>query len=175
LPKYRRFILVSAMAAILFMIIGVSVAHATQTETVQVAAGYVQSLIFNLDDGDKFSGSLSVSGGSGNDVDFSVTNPQGNTIVNLGRVSQGTTFEFTAQGSGAYTLKFGNDFSIFSSKTVTLSYDVQEEIIPSVTTDSLMWIILIVAVIVVLALIGFGIYASLRRSRNKPPNPPPPP
>lgn len=159
------------MAAILFMIIGVSVAYATQTETVQVDAGYVKTLVFNLDDGDKFSGSLSISGGSGNDIDFSVTNPQGNTIVNLGRVSQGTTFQFTAQGSGAYTLKFDNGFSIFSSKTVSLSYDVQGEVIPGLTTDSLMWIILIVVVIVVLALI---IYALTRRSRNKPPNPPPP-
>lgn len=71
------------------------------------------------------------------------------------------------------SLKFGKGFSILSSRTVSLSYDVQGKIILGLTTDSLIWIILIVVVICVLALIGFGIYAALRRSRNKPPNSPP--
>jgi hypothetical protein len=171
LSNCRRFFLVSVIVAFLFVVVGFSVVYAAQTETVQVDAGYAESLVFNLDGGDRFSGSLSISGGGGSDIDFLVTNPQGITIVNLGRVSQGATFEFTAEDSGAYTLRFDNGFSVFSSKTVSLSYDVQVGAGLGFAADSLMWIILIAVVVVVLALI---IYALIRR-RNKPSNPPSPP
>lgn len=59
---------------------------------------------------DKFTSSLSISSGTSNDIDLWITDPLGNTIVNLGRISQGTTFEFTAQKSGVYTFHFDNSF-----------------------------------------------------------------
>ena len=171
----RKPLLVSAMVTVLCIAILTSIVYATQTESTTVNAGEQKILTFNLSEGDKFSGSLSISGGSGNDVNFWVTDPNGNTIINSGRVSQGRTFDFTAEKNGAYALHFDNSFSIFSSKFVSLSYDVEREIIPSLTTDSLIWIILVVVIIGVLALIGLGIYVAIRRNRNKPPNPPPPP
>jgi hypothetical protein len=80
-------------------------------------------LSFNLDTGHKFSGSLSISGGA-DDIDFWVTNPVGAAILNLGRISHGASFEFTANNDGAYTLHFGNAWYWWSGKIVTLSYDI---------------------------------------------------
>jgi len=116
--------LVLGMATVLLLTVIISCANATEVETVTVEPLTKRMLIFDLDKEYKFSGSLSISGGTNNDIDFWVTNPSGNTIVNLGRISQGTTFEITAQESGAYTFHFDNTFSLFSSKTVTLSYDI---------------------------------------------------
>ena len=174
MSNHKKPLLVSAMVAVLCMTIMSSIVYATQTESTTVNAGEQKILTFNLSEGDKFSGALSISGGSGNDVDFWVTDPNGNTIVNSGRVSSGRTFDFTCTKNGAYALHFDNSFSIFSSKFVSLSYDVERQIIPSLTTNSVIWIVLVVVIIGVLALIGLGIYLSLRRNRNKPPNPPPP-
>ncbi len=54
-------------------------------------------LVYNLNNGDKFTRSFSISGGGGDDIVFWVIDPQGTTVLNLGGVSQGTTLEFTAR------------------------------------------------------------------------------
>ena len=109
---------------LLFILFGFLTVNASQVQSIQVSPGYEQTLTYNLSSGQTFSGSISISGGSGNDVNFWVTNPQGASILNYGKVSGGTSFEFTAQSSGAYTLHFDNSFSIISSKSVYLTYDV---------------------------------------------------
>lgn len=167
----KKSLSVFAMVSVLCMII--TVVCASHVETMTVSPSSSQLFWINLDDTDKVTGSFSISGGSGNDINFWITNPQGGKILDFGRVSQGTSFEFTAQVSGAYTLHFDNGFSLFSSKVVTLSYDAYRfGTTPTNPIGAFIWVILIVVVIGVLALIGLGIYVSLRRSRNKPPNPP---
>lgn len=161
MSDYKKPVLAFALIAVLCIVLMVSVAYATETVSKTIEAGYTGSLIFNLDDGDKFSGSLSISGGSGNDINFWVTDPSGNTIVNSGRVSQGTSFEFTAQRNGAYTLHLDNGFSVFSSKIVSLSYDVESPILPN-PSNSLVWVVA-GAIIIGLGLIGLAVYLSLRR------------
>lgn len=126
--RNRKLIQVELMTTVLLFIYIISCVNATQVETMQVSPLTKKMLIVNLDEGEKFSGSLTISGGANNDIDFWITNPNGNTILNLGRVSQGTTFEFTAQESGAYTFHFDNGFSLFSTKTVILSYDVSRNL-----------------------------------------------
>lgn len=74
------------------------------------------------------SGSISVSGGSGNDINLYVTNPNGNTILSYDRATQ-TSFSFTASTTGSYTMHFDNSFSWFSSKSVTLNYTIAEAIL----------------------------------------------
>lgn len=87
----------------------------------------------NLGQSDQFSGSMSISGGSGNDINFWVTDPAGSVVVNQGRVSQGTSFAFTASMSGGYTLHFDNSFSLFSGKLVTLTYDITLSVVTNLT------------------------------------------
>jgi len=138
----------------LFLTIPILCVSAIKVETLQIDPLTGRMLIFNLSEGDKFSGSLSISGGANNDIDFWITDPNGNTIVNLGRISQGTTFEFTAQKSGAYTFHFDNGFSLFSSKTVSLSYDIQfaSPINPFLLTTIGLIIVVVVLIILVVLL-----------------------
>jgi len=126
---------------------------ATQVEVLTVDPLTTKTLTFNLSEGDIFSGSLAISGGANNDINFWITDPQGNTILNLGRISQGTSFEFTAKNSGAYTLHFDNSFSIFSAKQVSLSYDIKHSFINNFILLIILGIISICVIIAVLMLI----------------------
>jgi len=109
---------------LLLAVVQVVPANAATVQQCTANAGSACTLTFNLNNGEKVSGSISISGGSANDINFYVTNPAGAQIYNAGRVTGGTTFSFTADSSGAYTLHFDNGFSLLSSKQVTVSYDV---------------------------------------------------
>ena len=67
-----------AVLAIMFLILPIVLVNASQVETAQVSPFSSQTWVINLNSGDSFSGSLSISGGSGNDIDFSVTDPPRN-------------------------------------------------------------------------------------------------
>lgn len=167
----NRFLLTLGITAILLSVVAFSV-KASSVETVQVGALSEQMLIFNLKTGQKFTGSLAVSGGSGNDIDFWVTDPQGTTILNLGRVSQGKSFDFTAQTSGAFTFHFSNSFSLLSSKTINLTYDIG---LPSVFGIDFGTLLIIIAVVVILLFVIVALAVALnRRKRTSKTNPPPP-
>jgi hypothetical protein len=118
---------VSTLLLTLLLFFAFALASPVNASTVQqcnVSAGSQCTLTFNLNNGDSVSGSISVTGGSGNDINFYITNPTGGQIYNAGRVSGGTSFSFTADSSGAYILHFDNSFSLLSSKQITVSYDV---------------------------------------------------
>jgi emp24/gp25L/p24 family/GOLD len=105
-------------------------AHAATVQQCSAPASSQCTLTFNLNNGDKVSGSISITGGSSNDVNFYVTNPSGAKIYDAGRVTDGTSFTFSADSSGAYILHFDNSFSLLSGKQVTVSYDVSSGGIP---------------------------------------------
>jgi hypothetical protein len=156
---------------ILLSVVAFSV-KASSVETVQVGALSEEMVTFNLSGGQKFTGSLSISGG-GNDIDFWVTDPQGTRILDSGRVTQGKTFEFTAQASGAYTLHFGNTFSWFTGKTVYLTYDVG---LPTVSGIDVGLLLTIIGVVLILLLVIVGLAISVhRRGKTAKTNQPPPP
>jgi hypothetical protein len=95
------------------------------SQSVTVSAGQQQLFqLTNVNSGYKITGSFQVTGGSGNDIKFWITDPEGNTILNLGTVSKGTSFDFTASKSGIYILHFDNSFSLISSKVVSLTYNL---------------------------------------------------
>ncbi len=160
--------------AILFLSLPLVLVGASQVETAQVEALSSSGWVINLDSGDSFSGSLSISGGSGNDIDFSITDPQGTTIVGLGRVSQGRTFDFTADQSGAYTFHLDNTFSVFSSKTVSMSYDVTHPFLGG-TSGNLLVPILVVVIVIVIVVVILGIVLTRKRGAHQTYPPPPPP
>ena len=109
---------------LLFVSVQSDVVYAATVQNCDAPAGSQCTLTFNLNNGDSVSGSVSVAGGSGNDINFYITNPSGAQIYNAGRITGGTSFSFTADSSGAYILHFDNSFSLFSDKQVTVSYDV---------------------------------------------------
>ena len=148
--KYHIF---GVIALAIALLASITLTNAANVETINVNPMGMTSFTINLDVGQNFSGSMSILGGSNNDINFYVRNPVGNTIIDLGRVSQGDTFEFTAEMNGAYILYFENNLSTFSSKTVTLTYDLSLPLIFGVDP-----LILIFLVFILLIIIGVAVY-----------------
>ena len=145
----------------------VNVVNATEVETVEVGPRAQSSIGFNLDSGDRFSALLNLTGGSGDDINLWVTDPEANIIVDLGRVSKEGSIEFIADQDGTYILFFDNTFSSSSGKTVTLTYEVSQ---PFWDLDSynlfLVFFAIALSVLVVLVLF-FLSYWKHRRSWKK--------
>jgi emp24/gp25L/p24 family/GOLD len=93
------------------------------SETFTVPVSQETDRIINLNAGDTVQGSLEVSGGSGNDINFIVTDNHNNIILEYNHTSV-LNFSFMAQKGGSYTLHFINSFSLDSAKSVTLDYNV---------------------------------------------------
>lgn len=126
--------------------------------TVEIPAGTSRIIPLSLNQWDKVTGSLSVTGGFGNDIDFWIENPSEEVMLDFGRVSQSASFEFSASQTGIYELHLSNTFSIFSSKTVTLIYDI----IRTLFTPMIMNLIYIV-IIVIAIVIGIMIYRHYKK------------
>jgi hypothetical protein len=146
-------------------------ARAANVHTVHVDALSWATVTYNLSNGQRFSGSLSITGG-GNDIDFWVTDPEGTTILGLGRVAQGRSFEFTAQKNGAYILHFDNSFSWFTAKTVTLTYEIGSPAVFGLDPFALI-IILAVAVLIIIGAVGYNQQRKRRTTQTPPPEPQP--
>jgi hypothetical protein len=128
-----------------------AVALCVQTFTVPSLSQTTQ--ILSLNAGDAVEGSITVSGGLTNDINFNVTDPNGNTIISYSRVTQ-TPFIFQAQTTGTYTLIFDNSFSLLTSRSVTLDYLVKPATL-GIPLDMLPQTIgAIVAVIVVIVVVA---------------------
>jgi hypothetical protein len=100
-----------------------------------------------LHSGDAVVGSIDVIGGSGNDINFYVTDPNGNTVLNYYRTSH-SSFSFSASITGTYFLRFDNSFSLISSKSVSLDYTVKASIF-GIPQDTFYIIVIILAIAVV--------------------------
>ena len=135
----------------------IGVANA-ETFTVSPFQEVTRSLGLNARD--KVTGIISVRGGGGNDVDFYVTDPNGNTILRRNRVTH-TSFSFTASTTGTYTLHFDNSFSWFSSKTVTLNYSIGKPM--SLVPWSFLFFLIVAIIIVVVVAIVAVVYAVTKR------------
>ena len=63
-------------------------------------------------------GFVYIKGGSGNDINFRIIDQQGKIILDLGRISNGTSFHYQTDKTGNFTIILDNEFSVFSSKEV---------------------------------------------------------
>jgi hypothetical protein len=140
------------LVSILIIVVLLSMPLITKGEgvkTVQIGPLQTSYLVYNLNIGDRFSGSLSITGGSGNDIDFSVTDPLGTTVLDLGRVSNGREFNFEAERNGAFRLVFDNSFSLISQKTVTLSYSISPPLIFGFEFPQFVLIVVVIIIVLV--------------------------
>jgi hypothetical protein len=124
--KIIHILVISVIAGI--MMIPSTPVFSEDVKTIVVPAGYTQTLTFNLNKDAKFTGSVSVSGGN-NDINFWVANPTGDHIIPKQGVHVGKSFQFEAESNGGYTLNFDNSFSLVTSKTVTLTYKIENPIL----------------------------------------------
>lgn len=136
-----------------------SVVSAAEIETITIEGFSEETITYNLNDGQQFSGSLSVSGGLADNIIFSVKAPNGTKIVNLGSVSEGTEFEFTANQDGAYTLVFTNAGLV--SRTVNLTYDIK-----TLTIAGLDGTQVLIASFLVILVIVIGIIVIFKKGKS---------
>jgi len=110
---------------VLFTIVAIVLAESFE-QTVSIPAGATRSIALQLSWGDTVKGAISVSGGILHPgVEVRVTDPSGNTILDLGTVTDQTSFEFSGGFiRGAHKLSFINP-SWVSQKTVTLTYEIE--------------------------------------------------
>ena len=108
---------------------------AYSTKTITVSAGNKYTLYTDLNTGDKFQVIVSVAGGTNNDVDLTITDPQGKTLVS-GRVNQQYSTEINADVTGRYNFEFDNSFSVVSDKQVEFSYQTVSQSQNSDTSSS---------------------------------------
>jgi hypothetical protein len=147
--------------AVLFCALIVS---AFASETFAVPALQQTTRTVNLSAGTSISGTISVTGGTGKDINFNVTDPNGNIMVSDYCVTD-TCFNFFASTDGAYTMIFDNTFSSNASKTVTLDYSAQPVLL-GVPESSLSTIGTFIVIVVIAALV----VALLWHSRKNKPN-----
>ncbi|MDH5437771.1 MAG: emp24/gp25L/p24 family protein [Candidatus Bathyarchaeota archaeon] len=132
-------------------------ANAT-TENLTVAPESEVTKSLNLQNDDRVAIGFTVVGQTINALNFSVTDPNGDTIIQYDTVGQ-KSFSLHATTAGVYTLHFDNSQSL-EEKMVTLNYDVQHYIMGIPQT---LFYVLVIAVISVIGvaffvLLGKGSY-----------------
>lgn len=93
----------------------------TQQQSFTVAPNQAKTIFVSVNVGDRLTGSFTIEGGSGNDVNFSIKDPSGNTVSSGGRVSGSWQFDFVCASTGSYQILFDNGFSFFSNKAINLT------------------------------------------------------
>jgi hypothetical protein len=128
---------------------------ACTSQTFTVPGLQTTTTTLNLNKGNVVSGNVNVSGGVGNDINFYISDPNGNNVVNLSHVTQ-SSYSFTAQSTGTYTVHFDNTIGLLQ-KSVTFTYNTTPSVLglPQDTFIEILSIIIVaiaVAAVIVLVL-----------------------
>jgi predicted RNA-binding Zn-ribbon protein involved in translation (DUF1610 family) len=86
--------------------------------TYTIVPGNAPFLTYNLTSGTVVRANMTISGGSGDDINFYIKDSAGSTVFNPGRVSHIYSYQFVAQKNDSYRVYMDNSFSYFSTKTV---------------------------------------------------------
>jgi len=129
------------------------VALASCSQIFLVPGLQITTTTFSLNRGDRVSGSINVTGVFNNDVNFNITDPQGNIVVNLNHVIQ-SDFSFIAPSAGVYTMFFDNMRGLIQ-KTVTVDYSVTHSVVGLPQQTFTVLIIITIIIIVFIAIIGW--------------------
>lgn len=163
--------IIIAIPIIILLVSMFSLVNASTVESIFVRDdGEIETITMTLQANQKVIGAFNISGAREDIVDFWVRDPAGAIILDSGTVVDGENFTFTANSDGEYTLSFQNNGDY--TKYIDLEYDIESGFLPnpSDSTDVLIWVIL-GAVIIILVLVGTGVYVLFRRNRNKPNEP----
>lgn len=130
------------------------------SQTISVPLGEPTTFTLTLNQNDYVSGSIVVTGGLTSDVNFYITDPGSNNVVSYSQITQ-TSFSFSAETTGVYTLFFQNTGLL--TKNVTLDYNVKASIL-GLPQDT--FIILVVAAILAVIIVVSIVILAIRRSKG---------
>lgn len=118
---------IQASVVIMLSVLFTSFAYATESETFTLATNTDAFWTFNLHEGSRVTGSISIQGGTQNDLAVWVTDPVGANVLNLGVVRQECSIDFVANQSGAHRLYFNNGGGALADgeKIVSVSYNIE--------------------------------------------------
>jgi hypothetical protein len=157
-----------AIPIIILLVSMFSLVNASTVESIYVRDdGEIGTITINLQANQKAIGAFNITGAREDIVDFWVRDPEGVIILDSGTIVNGANFTFTANSDGEYTLNFQNNGDY--TKYINLEYDIESGFLPN-SADVLIWLVL-GAVMIVLVLVGIGVYVLFRRNRNKPNTP----
>jgi sensor histidine kinase YesM len=97
-----------------------------------------------------------------------VIDPQGKTVLDLGRISNEKEFFITPYITGNYTVILDNEFSVFSSKEVNVfSYTYPENGFEFVgfSVNFLAIILVIVSIVVICLIVGLLLFRRHRKTQ----------
>lgn len=151
--KTERSLVILVFLLVLLASITGTASATTETLTVPPLHEITRSL--SLREGDRVSGSISVIGGSGNDIDFFVVDPDGIIVLQAERLTH-KDFSFSAKKGGTYVLHFDNSFSLLASKQVTLNYNIEHYIMGLPQEQFLLLVIVAVIVVAVIIFVASG-------------------
>lgn len=143
-----------AIIALTLIFAATPIVWAASVEVIDVRAGDEHISVLNLNNKDVVNGSISITS-VGRNIYFWITDPQGTKIFDYGLVTVDASFQFTANGGGAYSLHFDNRFS--SSRTITLSYSTFSDTMETQTDwrTQLVVAIVVIAVLLIVVLAYF--------------------
>lgn len=138
-------------------------------QTIQINPSETKYLSVFLNQGDTIQYSMSISGGSGNDVNFVIQDPDSNTLMKI-RVSGSYNGELTSNTSGNYQFSFGNTFSILSSKQVQFTYSITSPASSNqiATNNAIVGFVFLIVIIVIPITVGIYVYKRRKRKSVKP-------
>lgn len=119
---------------------------------------------FDFNKGIKVKGSIFVESQADKDVIVWVTDPNGQTILNLDRISQNAAFDFITSDSGIYTFHFDNDFNFLNPKSVMLSFIVEFGFLGQYASLAA-WVAFFIAILLAL-IIGFILFPMLTKKHS---------
>ena len=125
------------------------------------------SLKVHLIYGESCSGLIIIKGGSGNDINFRIIDPQGKVYLDFGRISNEKSFHFfTPNRPGNFTLVFDNEFSVFSSKEVDVfSNTYPDNVFEFAGFSITFWVIILVVILLVTSSVALVVWLSRRRQK----------
>jgi len=106
------------------------------SETITVPANNNTNRSVRLDKGDKISGSVTVTGGTGNDFVFQIQDPTYG-VVETYTGTTSASFSFNAKLPGSYLFIFDNEFSSQGSKQISFNYNIEKPLIPGLNAGGI--------------------------------------
>ncbi|GAA5989544.1 hypothetical protein JCM5350_002103 [Sporobolomyces pararoseus] len=98
-----------------------SLALVVNSHTIDLQAGTKECFFEDLHTEDKMTVTYQVAGGGHLDIDFTMTGPPNDKLMNQQHKKDTGTFSFTADSDGRYTYCFSNEMSTVTGKTVSFN------------------------------------------------------
>lgn len=118
------------------------------TQTLTIPALGTQTAYVTVNQGETLSGEISVLDNQMKDINFRITDPNGNSVIHYNQVTS-SNWNLVASKNGTYTLTIDNSSPVFSSKTVILAYYVSSNAGSGGGSDPFLFLVIVIGLIIV--------------------------